>query len=271
MTHKASRFVSYASAVALAAGALFGGMPSSDAAQATADIGATIDGDTGGVGTPVVTTPTPTTTSAASSGAIAVTPSDPTSNLGFNPPAAVAAATDAANAATGGDGGTVVSDGANEVPRASRSFSNASSSNISIGAQTSVGVSGASNQAYSVILPFQTVYSSGGNIVRLNDFQHNAGNDPAMDGQGGDIFSIGASVETVPIDEQSLIRTPSGNNTNQAATTGGNTAEANPTSSVQDVIAGTDGLSTNENQRRQILAAAFTARSPFVNIVVSYN
>lgn len=253
-------------------------MPSSDAAQATANIGATIDGDTGGVGTPVVTTPTTTTTSATAStstststGVLVVTPSDPTSNLGFNPPAAVAAATDAANAATGGDGGTVVSDGANELPRASRPFSGASSSNISIGTQTSVGVSGASNQAYSVILPFQTVYSSGGNIVRLNDFQHNAGNDPAMDGQGGDIFSIGASVETVPIDEQPLIRTPPGNNTNQAAATDGNTAEANPISSVQDVIAGTDGLSTNENQRQQILAAAFTARSPFVNIVVSYN
>lgn len=297
MIHKASRFVSYASAAAIVAGALFGGVQSSDAAQATANIGATIQDNGGGIGTPL----TPEEIAAAavaaaiveaeaaaaaaaevlaaaaaiveavatnvSNGTVVVTPSDPTSNLGFNPPAPAPSATDAANTT----GGTVVSDGANEIPRASRPFSNASASSVSIGTRTSVGVSGGPNQAYSVILPSQTIYSSGGNIVSLNDFQHNAGPSPSMDGAGGDIFSIGASVQTVPIGEQSLIQTAPGNNSDQAATTDGTSAEADPVPSVQDIIAGTDGLSSNENQRRQILAAAFTARSPFVNIVVSYN
>ena len=270
------------------AGTLFGGIHSSDAAQATASIGATIDNG-GGVGVP---DPDPTpeeiaaaaakaaaeaaaiveaVATAASKGKIVVPPVTPGTKIGFGSPAPVAAASDAAAAAEGGDGGPVISDGANELPRASRPFSRDAASNIAIGTRTSVGVSGRPNQTYSVILPGQTIYSKDGNIISLNDFQHNGGFTPSMDGRGGDIFSIGASVVTVPIGEESFIRTRPGNNTDQAATTNGTTAEANPFPSIQDIIAGTDGLSTNENQRREILAAAFTARSPFVNIVVSYN
>lgn len=279
MTHNVSIFVSYASVVALAAGALLGGIQPLDAAQATASIGATIQNNGGGVITPPPPLPADNSSDSASDdssgsasgGDIVSPPDDPTSNLGFNPPAPVDTATDAANADASGDGSTSVSDGPNELPRASRPFARSSASNISIGTRTSVGVSGRPNQTYSVILPGQTIYSKDGNIISLNDFQHNAGSTPSLDGRGGDIFSIGASVVTVPIGEESFIRTGPGNNTDQAATTGGTTAEANPIPSIQDIIAGTDGLSTNENQRRQILAAAFTARSPFVNIVVSYN
>lgn len=289
MTHNASRFVSYASVVALAAGTLLGGIQSSNAAQATANIGAIIDNG-GGVGTPTDPTPEEIAAAAAvaaaaalaaeeaaaaaiveaeatavSNGAIVVTPSDPSSNLGFTEPVSSAAA------AASGSSGPVVSDGANEGPRESRPFSQTSASNVSIGARTSVGVSGRPNQTYAVILPGQTIYSKDGNIISLNDFQHNAGSTPSMDGGGGDTFSIGASVETVPIGEQSLIRSAPEDDTDQAATSDSTSAEANPIPSVLNIIAGTDGLSTNENQRQQILSAAFASRSPFVNIVVSYN
>ncbi len=283
MTHTVSRYVSYASAVAFAAGTLLGGIPSSDAAQATANIGATVVDNGGGVGNPPVppppedttdsttSLPTDSTPTSASKGTIVVPPSTPLSRLGFSLPAPVGTATDAVNAAEAGDGGPVVADGPNEPPRASRPFSRDSASNVTIGTKTSIGVSGRPNQTYAVILPGQTIYSKDGNIISLNDFQHNAGSTPSMDGRGGDIFSIGASVVTVPMGEESFFRTAPGNNIDQAVTTDGTTAEANPTPSIQDIIAGTDGLSTNENQRREILAAAFTARSPFVNIVVSYN
>jgi len=287
LTHKASTFVSYASAVGLAAGVFFADVNASDAAQATANIGATVVDNGGGIGTPPVTTPDPTpdpvvtdtnsstttpstsTPTSASEGAIVVTPGNPGSNLGFNPPAPVAVVVTPPT--TDSDGTPIVSDGANEVPRASRPFSSGSATNVPFGTGASVGVSGSPNQTYSVLLPSQTMYSSGGNLVSLNNFAHNGGLTPSMDGFGGDIFSIGASIVTVPIGEQSLIRTIPGTNANQAVILNGDSAEAVPSPNFQSIISGTDGLNTNDNQRQEILAAAFTARSPFVNIVVSYN
>jgi len=257
-------------------------MNASDAAQATASIGATVVDNGGGIGTPPATTPDPTptpvvgntdpstsTSTSASDGALVVPPGGPGSNLGFNPPAPV----DPGNTppTTDSDGNPIVSDGANEVPRALRPFSSGSASEVPFGTGASIGVSGGPNQTYSLFLPSQTMYSSGGNLISLNNFAHNGGLTPSMDGFGRDIFSIGASITTVPIGEESLIRTVPGTNSNQALFLNGDSAEAVPTPNFQSIISGTDGFNANDNQRQEILAAAFTARSPFVNIVVSYN
>lgn len=98
--------------------------------------------------------------------------------------------------------------------------------------QAAVAVSGAPNQTFNVILPSETSFSSGGSVVNLSGFEHNAGATPAVGSGGAGIFDVGAAVD----------RAPAG---------GGQQGQAS---------GGADAI-----------ARAFTQRSPIVNIVVSYN
>ena len=220
-----------------------------DSAQATAFAGVQIQA-AGSVGTSpaTVTTTRPRQTSST----IRNVPISTTSNIGFGDVATAAAASDTNDAiiaaSEGGDG--------NAASSAARPFRNRRMVPMQIGQSSAVAVAGAPNQTYAVILPQRTVYANSGAIVSMTEFQHNAGATPSLNAGGADTFSIGATVEIQQMIEAALIQnTPTGG-------AGG------------AIIGGTDGgtsSATTIDRKRRILLQAFAPRSPFVNIVVSYN
>lgn len=221
---------------------MFGGVlclvtPALQAAStsATAYAGATISssGSVGVVTPPVVVAPVtsvtvnPTTPTATS---IRSVPVSTTSNIGYSSPAPVsnAAASASAAAAAAGTSST-------ESPAAtSRAFAASGAAPISLGPSAAVAVAGSPNQTYTVILPGTTAYSSGGEVVSLSNFQHNAGTTPAVGSNGSGVFTIGAKSETSPAAPET------------AAVPGG-------------------------GDQQSAAATAFTKKSPLVNIAVTYN
>lgn len=195
-------------------------------AEATSSVSATIS--TGGaVGTATETVVEPTTTSST----IRPVPVSTTSNVGlFGDPAPVQQTTEDSETAVGGAGSTGAGEaGSAEAPR----FPSASAVPLGIGGGSAVAVAGAPNQTYSIILPESTVFASGSEVVSLNQFQHNAGQTPSLNGRGAGVFAVGADVSS----------SPSGGGAQQ----------------------------TDQNGNPSGAASAFSSGSPIVNIVVSYN
>lgn len=219
-------------------------------AQATASASATVQA-AGRVGTSATVAPVVTPSTRQTSTTIRTIPISATSNIGFGDVAAAAAASDVNAAATqrGNAGGTTGS--------LLRPFRDQRMVPMQIGQGSAVAVAGAPNQTYAVILPQRTVYANSGTIVSMAGFQHNAGATPSLNAGGADTFSIGATVEIQQMIEAAL---------SQSASTGA------PTEGT--IIGGTDGgtsPATAIDRKRRILLQAFAPRSPFVNIVVSYN
>jgi len=68
-----------------------------------------------------------------------------------------------------------------------------------LGGSSSIGVAGLPNQTFVVSLPGKTVYSgSGGNVVAIDSFVHNAGFTPALNTAGSGVFVMGANIGSVP-------------------------------------------------------------------------
>ena len=212
-------------------------MTNADSAQATAFAGVQIQA-AGSVGTSpaIVATARPRQTNTT----IRNVPISTTSNIGFGDVAAAAAASDtnaAIVAASSGGGG-------NATSSAARPFRDQRMVPMQIGQSAAVAVAGAPNQTYAVILPQRTVYANSGAIVSMTGFQHNAGATPSL------------TVEIQQMIEAALVQSAPTNAAGGA------------------IIGGTDGGTSPAaaiDRKRRILLQAFAPRSPFVNIVVSYN
>ncbi len=191
---------------------------------------------------------------ASSKGGIPTVPISTTSRVGFGSAGGNVNTEDGSTGGGGTTGGAGASTGTSTTPeQAARSFAARGASPLSIGNGSAVAVAGAPNQTFNVILPSSASYADGGNVVSLSGFQHSAGATPALGSNGSGTFSIGAAVVTAPAGTEGAAIGPG---------TGG--ANAN---TGNDNAAGGDAA----NGQQTVLAAAFTQRSPFVNIVVSYN
>lgn len=218
----------------------------------------------GGVSSPeepaATTNTVVTSTNAGSSSGFAIrtTPTPTaTSNLGSSPVAPVAPAPGSTPAAGAGSSSSSTNpDGTPAAPR----FSSPSVTTAGLGAASGVNVAGAPNQNISFMLPELTVYASQGQMVTLSNFQHTGGTTPFLGNDGSGFFNIGAQVNQSPISAPNTGNNQDDNeNAAQQAPQNLNTF----TSSLSDVaLIGGDLPS--------ILASAFTYRSPYVNIVVSY-
>jgi len=180
--------------------------------------------------------PSSAVSSPATSTSIPTVPVSTTSNIGFGDAAPVAPPQSGDVGAAGTSGGTSTT-----PDQAARAFASRGAAPVSFGNSSVLAVAGAPNQTFNVILPGNTSFASGGNVVSLSGFQHSAGATPALGSDGSGTFSIGAQVDSSP--------SPTGGNSDEGSGAGGNAASGQQT----------------------VLAAAFTQRSPFVNIVVSYN
>lgn len=111
------------------------------------------------------------------------------------------------------------------------------------------------------MLPELTMYATSGQLVTLSNFQHNAGNTPFLGNDGAAFFNVGAQVNQSPL---SVDAPNTGSDDNENALQGIPPAVQTITSSLSDsTLIGGD--------QATVLATAFTNRSPYVNIVVSYN
>jgi len=178
---------------------------------------------------------TPTTNSTATSTSIRAVPVSTTSNVGFGDVAPVAPPQSAGADSAGTSGGTSTT-----PDQAARAFASRGAAPVSLGGSSVVAVAGAPNQTFNVILPGDTSFASGGNVVSLSGFQHSAGTTPAMGNNGAGSFSIGAQVDSTPAAA--------------SAAAGGDSAAPGTQGSQEPGVAG-----------------AFTQGSPLVNIAVSYN
>lgn len=199
-----------------------------------------------------------TPVTASSKGGIPTIPISTTSRVGFGSAGGNDGTDDGSTGGGGTSGGAGTSSGTSTTPEeAARSFAARGASPLSIGNGSAVAVAGAPNQTFNVILPSSASYADGGNVVSLSGFQHSAGATPALGSNGSGTFSIGAAVATAPGGTGGAA---AGQGTGGAnASTGANTGNDN--------AAGGNAA----NGQQTVLAAAFTQRSPFVNIVVSYN
>lgn len=111
------------------------------------------------------------------------------------------------------------------------------------------------------MLPELTMYATSGQLVTLSNFQHTAGNTPFLGNDGAGFFNIGAQMNQAPL----TIAIPAlGLPNNESAQEQLPAAIQAITSSLGDnVLIGSD--------RATVVAAAFSSRSPYVDIVVSYN
>lgn len=178
-----------------------------------------------------------------------------TSSIGSGPVAPVGQAAGATSET--GDGSSTSSSGTSSDPR----FSNPNVSTAGLKGASSVLVAGSPNQAFSVTLPELTSYTSSGQLVTLSNFQHNAGSTPFLGNDGSAQFNVGAQVNQSPL---AVTSPDNGDNDDLNASRQLSPSIQTITSSLSDpVLLGGD--------RATVLASAFTNRSPFVNIVVSYN
>lgn len=249
--------------------ALLAGTSGVNAASVTTTGTASVTVSTsGGVSTPdpepevpaTNNTQVPVVTSGSSSGSsITVTPSNPLSNLGFAP----------VNGRTGGGGGTAEASGAGSSSSSTTNgsgtpvqprFSNPNVSTTGLGAASGVSVAGAPNQTFSFVLPDLTVYASLGQMVTLSNFQHTGGTTPFVGNDGAGFFSIGAQINQSPISAQLRGRGQDDNDN----------AEQQFPANLQTITSSLSDAALIGGDLPSVLASAFTYRSPYVNIVVSY-
>ncbi len=117
----------------------------------------------------------------------------------------------------------------------------------------SFGVFGLPNQTFSIALPRQTSFQSGGLNVSFSDFVHNAGSTPSI-GQGGNsVFNVGAAINV--------------------STATGETAAADPGTSgdTADTGGGDSTDSGDDGDGNIQVAEALPQSSPYINVIVSYN
>ena len=244
--------------------ALISGPAAVDAASIIGTVGVTVE-ESGGVGTVTTPTPTPTpsvttTTSTTTSGfSIPTTPApSATSLIGSGPVAPVQQTSDStAEAGSGSSSSFSGTSGKSTAPR----FSNPNVSSAGLGRASSVAVAGSPNQTFSVMLPALTMYSSSGQLITLSNFQHNAGSTPFLGNDGAAFFNVGAQVNQSPV----------------TTTTPGDGGD-NDQNALQQLVPGVQSITSSLSDaillggdRATVLAAAFTNRAPYVNIVVSYN
>lgn len=196
-------------------------------------------------------------TGSTSGSTIVVTPADPTSNLGFSPVAPGGQQTsETSGSGSSSSSSSSTASGTSSAPR----FSSSQVTTQALGAASGVSVAGAPNQTFSFILPELTVYASLGQVVTLSNFQHTGGATPFLGNDGSGFFNIGAQMNQSPISAQ--IR-PNGQNGNE------NADQNNPTN-LNTITSSLSDVSLIGGDLPSILASAFTYRSPYVNIVISY-
>lgn len=257
-------------AVSVSGGALLGASSAADAANVSTTGTASVTVSTsGGVGTPVPdpvinNTPvasTPVVASGSSSGfRITTTPSTPLSNLGFGPVAPVGRPGGGGTAGTSGAGSSSDSSPNGEGTFSAPRFDDPNVSTTGLGAASGVSVAGAPHQSFSFILPDLTVYASLGQVVTLSNFQHTGGPTPFLGNDGAGFFNIGAQINQSPIGAQ-LRGTGQDDNEN---------ADQQLPANLQTITSSFSDTALIGGDLPSILASAFTYRSPFVNIVVSY-
>lgn len=244
--------------------ALMWGALNAEAASAMATASVTVT-STGGVGTVPETTTTTTTTTTTettttSTGfSIPTTPvPSATSSLGSGPVAPVATTTTTPEAGSGSSSSSSAgTSGTSGAPR----FSNPNVSSTGLGAASAVAVEGAPFQAFSFMLPEATVYRTADQLVTLSNFQHTGGNTPFLGNDGAGFFNIGAQMNQAPLSAPVLGGNPADDQNAQLQVPAATQAI---TSALSDnVLIGSD--------RATVIAAAFSSRSPYVDIVVSYN
>ena len=125
---------------------------------------------------------------------------------------------------------------------------------------------GQPNQAFSVSLPTQAVFDTGGLVVSFTDFVHNAGASPTIGGNGNGIFNVGAAISV----------TPAGTNNESGGPDSGTGADADSgdggPGATEGAASGANGPAGNgTNGGNQLLAEAFSVGSPYINVIVSYN
>jgi hypothetical protein len=231
------------------------------AAEVSAGVGATIYAS-GSVG-PVEPEPEPVVEAAPAPVAeptvttattIRAVPVSTTSNVGFGDIASAADQADANEAAAVEAAADAESETAPTPAAAVARASSRARPLSSLGPSTSVGVAGAPNQTYSIILPQSAAFSSGGRVVNLSGFVHTAGPTPSVNRAGRGRFDVGAEISAAPILDGGAGQASSG-------PVGGDDQQA-------QVQGGTDGV---DGRKPTVLAEAFAARAPYVSIVVSYN
>lgn len=244
--------------------ALMWGAMNAEAASATATASVTVT-STGGVGTVPETTTTPTTTtpvtitSTTTAGfSIRTTPApSATSALGSGPVAPVATTTTPEAGSGSSSSSSAGTSGTSGAPR----FSNPNVSSAGLGAASAVAVEGSPFQAFSFMLPELTVYTTSGQLVTLSNFQHTGGNTPFLGNDGAGFFNIGAQVNQAPLTVSVPALNPADNQNAQQQLPAA--IQAITSSLADNVLIGSD--------RATVIAAAFSSRSPYVDIVVSYN
>lgn len=180
-----------------------------------------------------------------------------TSSVGFGPVASAGQAAGVTSETGGGSSSSSATSGTSSAPR----FSNPNVSTAGLKGASSVVVAGSPNQAYSVILPELTAYTSSGQLVTLSNFQHNAGSTPFLGNDGSAQFNVGAQVNQSPLAATS----PDGSDNDDL------NALRQLSPSIQTITSSLSDATLIGGDRATVLASAFTNRSPFVNIVVSYN
>lgn len=247
---------------------------------ATTGLGAaTLDSTTGSVSVTVsnsgsvgsVTTTTPRvvvqrTRSTRTGLRIVTTPApSASSSLGSSPVAPVAS-TDGSEAETGsGSSSSVSGTGSNARPR----FANPAVSSAGMGAASAVRIAGAPNQTFSIVLPELTTFASSGQLVTLSNFQHNAGNTPFLGNDGSGVFNVGAQVN-----QQNVSSNAGPNNdgdVGESVDVSGQLAPASQSPALQSIALVLSDTELLGGDRATVMASAFTLKSPYVNIVVSYN
>ena len=230
---------------ALLAGTLtMAGVGDGVAADATATAGATIE-NSGVVGPAPEPEPEPEPEQVTETGtSIPTVPISTTSNVGFGGISSAAAAAETAAVEAAVAETTAVRTAARNRLRQT------SSSLPGLGPTTSVGVGGAPNQTYSVMLPSSTAFATPSSIVSLSGFTHTAGATPSLNPAGTDVFDVGADMDSEPL------------------------SEGQPATGDEDTLSGgesNDTTSPADDIRARVLAQAFAPRAPFVSIVVLYN
>ncbi len=63
------------------------------------------------------------------------------------------------------------------------------------GTPASFALSGGANQAYAISLPDSATIANGPTSIRITDFTHNAGASPSLNGDGSNLFNVGATLQ----------------------------------------------------------------------------
>lgn len=262
MTLSLRQFFGLVIAGSVSGGALLGASFAAEAANvSTTGMASVTVSTSGGVGTPdpIINEVVAVSSGYSSGFEITTTPSDPLSNIGFAPVAPVGPTGESGTGASDtGSSSSSASNGAgtSSAPR----FANPNVSSTGLGAASGVSVAGAPNQSFSFMLPDLTVYASLGQVVTLSNFQHTGGTTPFVGNDGAGFFNIGAQTNQSPIGAQ---LGGTGQDDNESA-------DQQLPANLQTITSSLSDAALIGGDLPSVLASAFTYRSPFVNIVVSY-